>query len=160
MELVSFTVMGKAVPAGSKNAHAIYRGKRGAKVFTGKVAVVDSSGEKGREWRKNIQITAIDAMGRAFIPLIEDPILLEVMIQEKRPKSHYRTGKFAHLLKENVPLHNVSKPDLTKLIRAIEDALNGIAWRDDSQIVSQHCIKKYGPDDRVYIRISKIGGNG
>lgn len=36
------------------------------------------------------------------------------------------------------------KPDLDNLEKAVMDALNGIAWRDDSQIVTKMAQKKYG----------------
>ena len=34
------------------------------------------------------------------------------------------------------------KPDLSKLIRALEDALTGIVWVDDSQVVRYDAIEK------------------
>lgn len=37
----------------------------------------------------------------------------------------------------------ISKPDLSNLIKSIEDALNGIAWFDDSQVVTSTCEKHY-----------------
>ena len=40
-----------------------------------------------------------------------------------RPKSHYRTGKYSHLLKETAPIYKTSKPDLDKIIRAVMDAM-------------------------------------
>jgi Holliday junction resolvase RusA-like endonuclease len=37
-----------------------------------------------------------------------------------------------------------SRPDLLKHIRALEDALTGVVWRDDSQIIEQHLEKRWG----------------
>jgi Holliday junction resolvase RusA-like endonuclease len=34
-------------------------------------------------------------------------------------------------------------PDTTKLVRSTEDALKGICWRDDSQVVYQVASKEY-----------------
>jgi Holliday junction resolvase RusA-like endonuclease len=42
----------------------------------------------------------------------------------------------------------VVMPDATKLLRGLEDALTGVVWHDDAQIVSQHVEKRYalGPE--------------
>lgn len=36
------------------------------------------------------------------------------------------------------------KPDLTNLAKTVEDAANGVLWRDDAQIVTLFCRKSYG----------------
>jgi Holliday junction resolvase RusA-like endonuclease len=52
----------------------------------------------------------------------------------KRPKSHYRTGKFKNILKDSAPLHHIQKPDKSNLEKLVEDAFNGLFWKDDSCI--------------------------
>lgn len=49
---------------------------------------------------------------------------------------------------------HVVRPDLSKLIRATEDALTGIIYTDDAQIVSIKAEKFYGLPERVEITIS------
>ena len=39
--------------------------------------------------------------------------------------------------------HHVKKPDLDNLMKAIKDALKGVCYRDDSQIISVTATKKY-----------------
>src|SRR5206468_58994 len=53
-----------------------------------------------------------------------------------RPKSHYRTGRNSHLLKDPATEYKPSKPDLDKLVRAALDAItqSGRIWRDDAQV--------------------------
>ena len=46
------------------------------------------------------------------------------------------------------------RPDLSKLIRATEDALTGIIYADDAQIVDIHAKKEYGLPERVEVTIS------
>ncbi len=36
------------------------------------------------------------------------------------------------------------KPDLDNLVKLVLDALNGVAWTDDSQVVELHTSKVYG----------------
>jgi crossover junction endodeoxyribonuclease RusA len=52
-----------------------------------------------------------------------------------RPKSHYRTGRNAHLLRDGIPGQPMSAPDLSKLARATEDALTDAGvWTDDARV--------------------------
>lgn len=39
----------------------------------------------------------------------------------------------------------VGKPDADNVLKLVLDALNGIAWADDSQLVSVSVLKRYGP---------------
>ena len=46
-----------------------------------------------------------------------------------------------------------SKPDIDNLIKLVGDALNGIAYKDDSQIVEIQAVKKYGkPQTIIHIK--------
>ncbi|MBA7632259.1 hypothetical protein ES703_39802 [subsurface metagenome] len=87
--------------------------------------------------------------------LLLGPISLKLTFFMGRPKGHFRTGKHAGELRPSAPEHPTSKPDLTKLTRAVEDALTGIIWKDDAQVVKQDTIKVYcGPEDKVGVYIT------
>lgn len=60
-----------------------------------------------------------------------------------RPKSHYGTGKNRLKLKDRSPGHNIQKPDVDKLVRAVLDAMTSVAYKDDSQVVSVSTTKQY-----------------
>jgi Holliday junction resolvase RusA-like endonuclease len=49
----------------------------------------------------------------------------------------------------------VVKPDLSKLVRAAEDALTGIIYHDDAQIVQIEAYKFYELPERVEIEVGK-----
>jgi Holliday junction resolvase RusA-like endonuclease len=53
----------------------------------------------------------------------------------ERPKTDWGTGRNAGRLKPRAPAWPLKRPDSTKLVRAVEDALTGILWSDDSVIV-------------------------
>jgi predicted short-subunit dehydrogenase-like oxidoreductase (DUF2520 family) len=44
-----------------------------------------------------------------------------------------------------------------KLARGVEDALTGIVWRDDAQIVVEHLEKRYGSPARCEVRVKYLG---
>jgi len=57
-------------------------------------------------------------------------------------------------LKKGKRVFPASRPDLTKLIRSVEDALTGILWRDDAQVISQVALKRYAmPDETPGVRV-------
>ncbi len=144
--MITFQVFGVPKPGGSKRG-IVHR-------QTGRVVLIDMS--KNKEWRADVSAAALGAMGERE-PL-EGPLSLRVMFLLRRPKGHYRTGKRSNEIKPGQPLHPATKPDATKLLRSTEDALTGILWRDDAQIVTQHVEKRYvGPDDAVgaIITVSK-----
>ena len=73
-----------------------------------------------------------------------------------RPKSHYRTGKNSHLLRDAAPTHPTVKPDVLKLARAAEDALTGILWRDVAQIIEEMLVKRFGDHPRCEILVQEM----
>ena len=77
----------------------------------------------------------------------------------KRPKSHYRTGKRAGELREDVPDWHTKKPDGDNLVKAVLDAMTLLGfWVDDSQVCSLEVDKVYmdvaGPG--VSVRVSNL----
>lgn len=49
-----------------------------------------------------------------------------------------------------------TKPDIDKLIRGIADALTGVLYLDDSQIVETRALKLYGLPERVEIELEYL----
>ena len=73
-----------------------------------------------------------------------------------RPKSHYRTGRNSHLLRDDAPAFKTSAPDLDKLQRALGDALTQAGvLRDDALIASWAPVKLYGPTPLVELTITR-----
>lgn len=48
------------------------------------------------------------------------------------------------------------KPDLDNIVKSILDALNGIAYEDDSQVSELIAKKRYGDEDRITIKLEEI----
>jgi Holliday junction resolvase RusA-like endonuclease len=134
----SFTVFGKAEPGGSKTAAP-----------GTKFGVRDSNPEvKG--WKQEIGIVA-GVLMKGRDPYA-GPLALYAKFYSQRPKGH--SGR--HGVKSSAPKFPVVKPDTTKLLRPLEDALTGIVWGDDAQIVKQYAEKKYcatGEEARVEVEV-------
>ena len=92
-------------------------------------------------WRESVAREAHTIMHDE--PLISGPVRVKVIFMFPRPKSHYRTGKFAGVLKKDAATYHTGPPDLDKLQRAIGDALTATVVRDDRQIACWHTVKLY-----------------
>lgn len=138
--LIYFKVDGLPAPQGSKRA--FHHAK------TGKIMMLESS-DKVKPWRQAVAHAAMEAMkGR---PPLMCPLRMTVLYRLPRPKAHY--GKKG--LKDSAPYYRSKTPDLSKLQRSTEDALTGIVYVDDSQIVRIEATKVYG-EPGALIEITQI----
>ena len=130
MERVSFFAEGGPAPKGStksfRNARTV------AMVTMGDCA-------RTKPWQK---VVATFAM-QAAVQKASGPVRLELDFFFSRPRYHYGRGKNEETVKERAPVYHGSKPDLDKLIRSVLDALTGIAYADDSQVVEVRAGKRY-----------------
>ena len=86
----------------------------------------------------------------------KEPVRLDIVFTLPRPKSHFRTGRHADKLRDDAPTTHTSKPDRGKLLRAVEDALTGVAWVDDAQVCAGEVSKVYGKRVGVWIMLKTI----
>jgi Holliday junction resolvase RusA-like endonuclease len=139
---VFISVFGTPAPQGSKRAFAV-RGKGGAP--TGRVAVIESSHDRVKSWRQAVIDAANDdpPFG-TFAQVPGTPLAVEMVFFLARPASHYGTGRNAGVVKASAPRFPGRTPDLSKLVRATEDALTDCgAWADDAQVVTLEAAKRW-----------------
>ncbi len=69
-----------------------------------------------------------------------------------RPKSHYNAKG---ILFKNAPREPTGRNigDIEKLARSVSDALTGVAYDDDSQVISMDLAKSYDAKDFVIITV-------
>lgn len=104
------------------------------------VIVTADNSHKLKAWEKAIrQGAALVARGRTPHA---GPVYLSLVFTFQAPKSD--PDRSAHIV----------RPDLSKLIRGVEDALSGLIFVDDSQIVATLARKDYGAEAGVEIRIA------
>ena len=136
---VFFFVDGKPVAQGSKRAPV--------------AGVVRESSKGLRRWRSNVAITAKVAGCRIEPAAVG--VAVGLVFVRARPKTHRnRSGK----LRPNAPVMPSSKPDVDKLMRAVLDALTGVAWADDCQTVVARAVKVYGARQGLGVIVQPILG--
>lgn len=134
-------VKGEPVPAGSYRPVPIR--KQGIDV--GSRVINDNPKTKGWQtlitwsWWKHVRLV----MGPDWFPW-GGPVVLRATFYFARPAAHYGRGKYAEKLRRDAPAAKVTKPDVSKLLRAIEDAMTGVVYKDDAQIVSATTSKEFG----------------
>ena len=144
--MITICIPGIPKPGGSKKSFPHSK--------TGKIVTIDAC-KMNKDWRNTVSIYAKQAYKEK--PL-SGPLKLKIVFLMPRPKNHYKKVKgFGTKLKDDAPLYHTIRPDITKLIRSLEDALTGIIWNDDAQIVNQSSTKIYSnvPGVMVYVSIVK-----
>lgn len=139
MTPIKFTVLGVPQTKGSTRAFM----PKGARF-----PVVTSTNPHGKAWEKTVALGAIHARG-AGAPVYLGAVELDLMFYLPRPQ---------RLAKKATPPHT-KRPDLDKYIRCIGDALTGICWQDDGQIVRIVAAKAYaeaGAQPRATITVRAI----
>lgn len=129
---LAFLVYGTPAPQGSKK-------------HVGGGRMIESNQAALNTWREDVKLAALRALEDH--PSWErdySHVVGHMVFTLPRPRSHYRTGKFAHLLREAAPaLHGV-KPDLDKLVRSTGDALTAAGvYADDSRLAQVYAVKVY-----------------
>ena len=123
--MVEFWVAGVPVPQGSKTGFVNPK--------SGRVVMVESA--KGLKfWRESVAVAAREFVGADWV-LLDQPLRAVFEFYLPAPKS------------SKWKLRPAGKPDSSKLLRAVEDALTGVVYRDDSLLVDSWA-SKFWADDR------------
>ena len=140
---VRFRVDGVPQPAGSKRAFPFQRKGGGLGVR------VTDDAKHGKGWRAEVAYAARMAYDG---PPLMGPLHVRFVFTMLRPKGHYGTRG----LRPSAPIRPIVKPDLLKLARLAEDAMTGITWRDDAQIVEESLVKQYGDRAGLDVRVTLV----
>lgn len=83
---------------------------------------------------------------------LNGPLVLTIYAYFSIPKSDSKKTRQAKLSGEILP---AKKPDVDNLIKIVADALNGLAYDDDAQIVSATIKKVYGENPMVHVYVQR-----
>lgn len=140
--ILDFTVYGIAEPKGSMRPRSFRLGD--GRIIT---KVTDSNRNLSK-WQDLIKADAsrvLGALAERDRAVLDGPVRLTVAFYLPRPQKYAKRG---------VPVAHLTSPDWDKLSRAVCDALTGIAYRDDKQIVEAFIAKGYADvDDVPHVRI-------
>lgn len=123
---------------------------QGSKRHVGNGVMIEMS--KGvKPWRQDVKAAALDAMAAGQIgavpvhrPALDGPLAASIVFTMRDqpagrpawwPKTRRWSGKYR--------TRPASTPDLSKLLRATEDALTGVVWKDDARVVEYTRLAKY-----------------
>jgi len=114
--------------------------------------------KKVTDYRQKLKVAYL-AMG--FAEPFSEAIEIAIKVAMPRPLSHFGTGKNAGIIKERFKeVHHVQKPDCDNFAKMVLDALNQVAYLDDSQCVKLS-VRKYwshgeSNEGAMFIEISEI----
>ena len=90
--------------------------------------------------------------------VLTGPCEVDLLFVFKRKKTHYRSGRFSHLLNKTAPAYP-PKPDLDNLVKLYLDSFNGVVWQDDRQVVKLTAEKRYlqpGEEEHTVVRVRVV----
>jgi Holliday junction resolvase len=138
---IAFTIYGAPVP----------QGRPRMAVINGHPVAYDP--KPSRDFKRDVK-----AVAQAHVPprLLTGPLIVQLRVYRPIPKSFSKRKREAALRGEIRP---TTKPDLKNYIAGLEDALEGVIFANDSQIVGYGDSGKwYGDPPRVEIEIVELEG--
>lgn len=130
MPTLTFSVAMTPQPQGSARAFVV-----------GKRAIVTTDNTRLRDYRQAVAWSAQAARPVGWTPIV-GPADVSIAFTILRPKSTPRRRTFP-----------TTRPDLDKLVRAVLDALTGIAFVDDAQVVTIAAEKRYGAENLTTVTV-------
>ncbi len=135
---IAFVVPGKAVGKGRPRATRV--GAKAVRLYTP---------PKTAAYEETVAFSAAHAM--AGFAMFDGPVTVQLDVECEPPKSWSKKAKTEALAGLRRP---TAKPDIDNTIKAIFDAINGVVWVDDSQVVAITAIKRYAEADAVFVMVT------
>lgn len=107
---------------------------------------------KTRDYEQQVAQVARGAMCKA--PPIDRAVSVSLDIRLPVPASWSKTRRADALAGRTFV---TSKPDLTNLVKSVEDGMNGIVYVDDAQIVRLMTQKRYAETPGVDVHVTVLG---
>jgi len=147
MAPISFVVPGEPIGKGRhKTSTHVVGGKALARHYTPKKTVA---------YEGLVAMAAQEALaGRS---LIVGPVLMELRMFHPVPRSWSKKRQAMALAGEVLP---TVKCDADNCLKAVCDALNGVIWRDDTQVVNVMLAKRYAEVPRVEVKVVPLMAEG
>lgn len=143
---ITLFVPGNPAPGGSKKNIAA----------VGRRAIIVDDAKRNTPWRAKVRKACRDYMSRTGTKIIHGAVRLDMVFRLPRPKYHFEKEGLLKPKYRDTP--HTKKPDRTKLGRAAEDAMTGVVWVDDAQVICGDVSKEYADPGKegVYIGVTPI----
>ncbi len=129
----SFTVMGRP------------HGKERPRFAKGHVY---QPGTDKRSWRTQVALAARQAQ----VPMMEGPVWVQVDIARKLPDATLRSKR---KIEELTGTWAIATPDTVNVLAEVMDALQGIAYKNDSAVVHCECYRNWADEDETTIQVGR-----
>lgn len=108
--------------------------------------------DRTREYENRVKTSYLKKYGRKQL---DGALQVDVIAYFEPPRSTSKRMR-ASMLDGDVPY--TKKPDIDNIIKSVTDALNEVAYADDSEIIAVYGFKCYGEYAHTDVVITKIGG--
>lgn len=106
--------------------------------------------KKTQEYEEYVKACWVSKYGA--IQPAEQPLEVNIVFYMPIPKSYSKKQKVEIL---SGRLKHTKKPDIDNLIKSVLDALNGLAYADDSQIIKVTAVKRYAETGSTELTIKE-----
>lgn len=141
---LTFTVAGDAQTKGSATAFVVWahvleavdRFKKTGKRITPR-AYITNDNPNAKAWQETVMDAAIAARRSGPLlrgELMAGAVVVDLVFRLARPQK----------IRSSVVSHT-TRPDVDKLARCVLDALTGVVYKDDGQVVAMRLAKQYAP---------------
>jgi len=132
------------------------QGKARARVVRLKNGMTSSfTPEKTVNYENLIKLCFQEAAGQDFVPM-DGIFAVDIEASFGIPKSWPKNRVQFAIGTEQPVVRPTKKPDVDNIAKVVCDSLNGIAYRDDSSIVTLRVKKMFSQNPRVTVRIRNI----
>jgi Holliday junction resolvase RusA-like endonuclease len=130
--------------------HGIPQTKGSARAFLPKKGarypVVTNDNPKNKKWARSVKIAAQNAMAKQEMGMIPGAVKLNCVFYVPQPKR----------VKSGLEL-STTRPDLDKMVRSVGDALEGVCYKNDSQVAGVVATKFYSLKPGLYLTVETFG---
>jgi Holliday junction resolvase RusA-like endonuclease len=116
---------------------------------------VSSIGGKARAFNPDENTSfeqKVAEIARPLFPVpFEGPVKLRIVATFEIPASWSKKKQAAMM-----GGYHVQKPDRDNVDKAVQDGLNRIAFRDDSQVADGRCVKRWGRFAETYVEVGPL----
>jgi Holliday junction resolvase RusA-like endonuclease len=157
---LAVTIIGDPKTKGSTTSFVPHdRSGQPARRPNGSLVVVtkNDAGPDADVWAAAISTAAHRQMAINCLDYIrQGGVWVELTFVRPRTKGHYGTGRNAGVLKDSAPAYPAVRPDIDKLERCALDALTGVVYGDDGQVVALRSVKVFGEPARLELAVWQL----